>query len=54
MSAGTTLAFLDLEATRENNIAHMTQGLGSRYDSIYKSGRLLGWADVLGLIETLP
>ena len=54
MSDGTGLAFLDLETTRDRNMAHMKQGLGSRYESMYKSGRSLGWAEVLGLVDALP
>jgi predicted ATPase/DNA-binding SARP family transcriptional activator len=54
MLEGTGLAFLDLEAARERNIAHMEHGLGSRYTGMYNSGRSLGWADVLRLVDALP
>jgi predicted ATPase/DNA-binding SARP family transcriptional activator len=54
MSQGTGLAFLDLEATRDRNISHMKQGLSSKFENVYKSGRSLGWADVLSLVDALP
>ncbi|HUJ66780.1 MAG TPA: hypothetical protein VLX59_14640, partial [Acidimicrobiales bacterium] len=54
MSEDTGLAFLDLETARSRDIARMEQGLESSYDAVYQSGRSLGWAEVLGLIEGLP
>jgi predicted ATPase/DNA-binding SARP family transcriptional activator len=54
MSDGTGLEFLDLEAARERNMARMQQGLGSKYGSVYGSGRSLGWTDVLRLVDAVP
>jgi predicted ATPase/DNA-binding SARP family transcriptional activator len=53
-SAGTGLEFLDLEAARDRNIARMQQGLGSKYESVYKSGGSLGWTEVLRLVDAVP
>jgi predicted ATPase/DNA-binding SARP family transcriptional activator len=54
MSHGSGLEFLDLETARNRNIARMQQGLQSKYESTYKSGRSLGWTDVLKLVDAVP
>jgi tetratricopeptide (TPR) repeat protein len=54
MSDGTGLEFLDLEAARDRNIARLQQGLGSKYESVYKSGGSLGWTEVLRLVDAVP
>ena len=47
-------AFLDLEETRNKNVALMRVGLGAGYDRIYKTGRSLGWSDLIAEVEALP